>query len=221
MKEFFYLMIAALGFISCQNNPGSAAKGQEEEAAIRQIDYSDVKERSFSDLFEEIEPDQIKESPFDLFPKVNSVLTSGNEDAFNSMVIGDGALGHLTGKYVAICGLRGSRYTLEIILKEHSYTMSFFDEQFRDQFMPFGQTSGRDSDKMKQTTLTPVATPSGNMTYKEARLVIECTLAQTHTVNMDEVYDETSRKFYEDAYNSVGSYHKILVGDITHVWVRK
>jgi ribosomal protein L20A (L18A) len=59
------------------------------------------------------------------------------------------------------------------------------------------------------------------MAYKEALLIIECQLAQTHTVNLKEVYAEYNHKFFEDAYKEVGSYHKIVFGDITNVWVRK
>jgi flavin reductase (DIM6/NTAB) family NADH-FMN oxidoreductase RutF len=99
--------------------------------------------------------------------------------------------------------------------------MSFFEDRYKDEYMVFGQKSGRDSEKMKETSLTAVVTPTGKMAYKEAFLIIECQLAQTHTVNLEEVYAEHNHKFFEDAYNEVGSYHKIVFGDITNVWVRK
>ncbi|MDR1408495.1 MAG: hypothetical protein LBJ23_10710, partial [Tannerella sp.] len=70
-------------------------------------------------------------------------------------------------------------------------------------------------------SLTAVVTPSGKMAYKEAFMIIECQLAQTHTVNPEEVYAEHNRNFFEDAYKEVGSYHKIVFGDITNVWVRQ
>lgn len=220
-KTLLLLSVFTILFASCQQAPKSNPETQEETAEAQQIDYTNVKEKSFSDLFAEIKANEIKESPFDLFPKVNSVVTSGTLDSFNSMVVGDGALGNMGGKFTTILGLRGNRYTLEYILDKKTYTLSFFDEQFREDFMLFGKTSGRDSQKMKETKLTAVTTPDGNVAYKEARLVIECKLAQTHTVNLDEVYAEDNKKFYDDAFKSVGSYHKIVIGDITHVWVRK
>jgi len=58
------------------------------------------------------------------------------------------------------------------------------------------------------------------MTFKEAKLVIECKLTQTQTINPAEVYSDDNRKFYEDAYKEVGSYHKTVFGEITNVWVR-
>lgn len=215
-----FLSAMAVLFASCQQTQKTDATNQT-ETAVTTIDYSNVKAKAFADLFTEIKANEIKESPFDLFPKINPVVTSGTTDSFNSMVVGDGALGNMIGKYTTILGLRGNRYTLEYILKTKTYTLSFFDEQFRDDFILFGQTSGRDTDKMQQTKLTPVNTPDGNMTYKEARLIIECRLAQTHTVNLDEVYAEENKKFYDDAFKEVGSYHKIVIGDITRVWIRK
>lgn len=215
-----FFSIVSILFTSCQQAPKSDGTNQE-EAVTKQIDYTNVKEKAFAELFTEIKANEIKESPFDLFPKVNPVVTSGTAESFNSMVVGDGALGNMIGKYTTILGLRGNRYTLEYILKTKTYTLSFFDEQFRNDFIQFGQTSGRNSDKMQQTKLTPVSTPDGNMTYKEARLIIECQLAQTHTVNLDEVYAEDNKKFYDDAFKEVGSYHKIVIGDIKHVWIRQ
>jgi flavin reductase (DIM6/NTAB) family NADH-FMN oxidoreductase RutF len=99
--------------------------------------------------------------------------------------------------------------------------MSFFEDRYKDQYMIFGRKSGRDSEKMNEVSLTAVVTPSGKMAYKEAFLIIECQLAQTHTVNLEEVYAEHNRNFFEDAYKEVGCYHKIVFGDITNVWVRK
>jgi hypothetical protein len=35
------------------------------------------------------------------------------------------------------------------------------------------------------------------------------------------VYAEANKQFFVDAQKEVGSWHKIIFGDITHVWVRK
>lgn len=150
-----------------------------------------------------------------------AVVTSGATGSFNSMVIGEGMLGTSMGKGAVSMIMRASRYTLEKILETQTYTISVFDEQFKDQFMLFGKSSGRDSDKMQKTTLHSVATPSGVFTYKEAYLVFECKLSQIYTVNIDDVYDEEKYKFYEDAYNLGGAYHKLVVGEITNIWIRK
>jgi flavin reductase (DIM6/NTAB) family NADH-FMN oxidoreductase RutF len=193
----------------------------QQNVASRSIDYTHLQDKSFEDLFVEIAPEKLPESIFKLVGKDYTVITAGVPEHYNSMVAGDGGVGLLMGKPVTFCGLRGNRYTLELILKDKKYTMTYFDDQFKPAFLPFGQTSGRDTDKMKKTTLTPLVTPSGRISYKEAKIIIECDLAETHTVNLDEVYAQQNRAFYEDAFKSVGAYHKIVFGDIIHIWVRK
>lgn len=215
------LLVFTVILISCNSANKNESNESEQTPSEQKIDYKNVKDKSFDELFTSIEPNQIPEDVFTLVGKDYSVITAGTLSDYNSMVASDGGMGLLMSKPVTFCGLRGSRYTLEIILKDKIYTMSYFEEQFKDQFMLFGQKSGRDSDKMKETTLTPVSTPSGKVSYKEAKIIIECELAQTHTVNMDEVYADKNKTFYTDAYNEVGSYHKIVFGDITNVWIRK
>lgn len=219
MNKVLALLMVLLAASSCSNTQSKAAKSQ---AVLGDtISYEGVKEKSFGELFRQISPEDIDRNIIGLAQKEFIVITAGRENHYNAMVASDGGIGALMGKPVTFCGLRGSRYTLEIILKDSVYTFTFFDERFKGDFMIFGQQSGRDSQKMQQTSLTAVATPSGKVTFKEAKIVIECKLAQTHTVNPEEVYAEHNRKFYADAYREVGSWHKIVFGDITAVWVRK
>jgi flavin reductase (DIM6/NTAB) family NADH-FMN oxidoreductase RutF len=49
-----------------------------------------------------------------------------------------------------------NRYTLELIKKEQAYTLSFFPDSHREQFMLLGKKSGRDTDKMKEVELTVI-----------------------------------------------------------------
>ncbi len=213
MKKFLPILIfvGMLSFVARAQTPVSKST----------IDYSNLKNKSFNELFVEITPEQLPESIFKLVGKDYTVITAGLPDHYNSMVAGDGGMGFLMGKPTTFCNLRGTRYTLELILKDKKYTMAYFDDQFKPAFLPFGNSSGRDSDKMKKTPLTPLITPSGRVSYKEAKIIIECDLAETHTINPEEVYAQKNKDFYEDAYKTGGSYHKIVFGDIVHIWVRK
>jgi flavin reductase (DIM6/NTAB) family NADH-FMN oxidoreductase RutF len=69
--------------------------------------------------------------------------------------------------------------------------------------------------------LTAVQTPSGNTTYKEARLVIECKLTEVTTVAPDDFYTSEGKNFIEEAYEEAKEYHKIVFGEITGVWINK
>jgi flavin reductase (DIM6/NTAB) family NADH-FMN oxidoreductase RutF len=119
------------------------------------------------------------------------------------------------------CFLRASRYTLEYMKREKTYTMSYFDEPYKDQVLLFGSSSGRDSDKMQKHTLSLVETPLGNISYKEAKLIIECELTQITTVQPDDFYTEEGKSFVVDAYKEIKAYHKLVIGKITHVWIKK
>jgi flavin reductase (DIM6/NTAB) family NADH-FMN oxidoreductase RutF len=223
MKQILLTLLIICALTACSNkqNAGEESASTAQSDSLAQADDINVADKTFDELFTEITPDKIDKNIIDLIKTYNIVITAGGETDYNSMVAGDGGIGLLMGKPVTFCGLRGSRYTLEIILKDSVYTWSFFDDKYRDDYIIFGQISGKDSEKMKESKLTAVATPTGKMSFKEAFMIIECRLAQTHTVNLPEVYAEKNHKFFEDAYKEVGSYHKIVFGDITDVWIKK
>ena len=180
----------------------------------------EIKASPFTDLFKPIAPKNIPEPVFTLVNEDLSVLTSGNPSHYNSMVASWGGWGILFNKPVVFHLLRSNRYTLELMRQENSYTMSFFDDEFKDDIVLFGMSSGRDSDaKMKNTKLTAVQTPAGNMTYKEAKLIIECRLIQVTTVSPGDFLAEENRQFIVDAYAETNDYHKIVYGEIANVWI--
>jgi hypothetical protein len=84
-----------------------------------------------------------------------------------------------------------------------------------------GTKSGRDSEKMKEVELTSVQTPSGNITYKEATLIIECTLTAITTPNPNDFYSQESKDYIDEAYKDTNEYRKLVFGEITHVWIKK
>jgi len=205
MKKFI-LLIAILNLFGCKED----------------VVPKNVKSQAFPDLFKEIEPKNIPEDVFTLIGKDFAVLTAGKLSHYNSMVAGWGGWGILFSKPTTFLMLRSNRYTLELMRKEQSYTLAFFDNEYRDEVMQFGKQSGRDSDeKMRNTKLTAVETPEGNMSFKEAKLIIECKLVQVTTVSPDDYYTDESKKFVVDAQIETKDYHKVVFGEITKVWVRK
>lgn len=100
--------------------------------------------------------------------------------------------------------------------------MTYFDEEYKEDIMLFGTKSGRDTNKMKESKLTPVQTPSGNPAYKEAKLIIECKLSGVTTVSPNDFSTEEERKFIANAeVESGNAHHKYVFGIITNVWVKK
>jgi flavin reductase (DIM6/NTAB) family NADH-FMN oxidoreductase RutF len=84
-----------------------------------------------------------------------------------------------------------------------------------------GSKSGRDSKKMEEVELTSVQTPSGDMSFKEARLIIECRLTALTTADPNDFYMQETKDYINDAYKEANVYRKLVFGEITHVWVKK
>ncbi|MGA2832117.1 MAG: hypothetical protein ABSE55_03500 [Terracidiphilus sp.] len=188
---------------------------------MKKTNQVNVKEMSFDQLFKEISPKEIDDNVFTLVGKDFTVITAGKQDHYNSMTGSGGGLGMLFMKPSTWCILRADRYTLEIIQKEHTYTMSYFTSEYKEQILFLGSKSGRDSEKMKEVQFTSVQTPSGDMSYKEARLIIECKLTALTTANPDDFYTQETRDYINEAYKEANVYRKLVFGEITHAWVRK
>ncbi|MDR2064972.1 MAG: flavin reductase [Prevotellaceae bacterium] len=213
MKKLF-LLTGILFCVSCTS-------GEKKNTDTQNAELKNIKDKSFEELFTGISAEEISDNVFKLVGKDITVITSGKESAFNSMAASWGGAGILFNKPVTWCMLRANRYTLEIIKKEHTYTLSYFPEEYKEQVLFFGSKSGRNTDKMKETTLTPVQTPCGNMTYKEARLVFECKLTELTTVNPDDFFNSADRDFILGGFEEAKEYHKLVFGEITNIWIKK
>ena len=108
-----------------------------------------------------------------------------------------------------------------MIKKEQTYTLSYFPNEYKEQMLFLGSKSGRDSEKMKEVQLTSVQTPSGDMSYKEARLIFECKLMELTTPNPNDFYTQEAKDYINEAYKEENDYRKYVFGEITHVWVKK
>jgi flavin reductase (DIM6/NTAB) family NADH-FMN oxidoreductase RutF len=188
---------------------------------MKTINNVNVKEMNFNQLFKQIPPEEICDNVFTLVGKVLPVITAGREDHYNSMTGSGGGLGLLFKKPTAWCILQASRYTLELIQKEQTYTMSYFPDECKKQILFLGSKSGRDSGKMKEVKLTSVQTPSGDMSFKEARLIFECKLTQISIPNPNDFYTQEAKDYINEAYKEANDYRKYVFGEITHVWVKK
>jgi flavin reductase (DIM6/NTAB) family NADH-FMN oxidoreductase RutF len=188
---------------------------------MKQMNHVNDKEMNFDQLFKQISPEEIGDNVFTLVGKVFPVITAGKEDHYNSMTASGGGFGMLFKKPTTWCLLKANRYTLEMIQKEQTYTMSYFPNEYKEQVLFLGSKSGRDSEKMKEVELTCVQTPSGDMSFKEARLIIECKLTQITTPNPNDFYTQQAKDYINEAYKEESDYRKYVFGEITHVWVKK
>ena len=115
-----------------------------------------------------------KEDALNLIGKQWMLVTAGTSESFNTMTASWGGLGWLWNKPVAFVFIRPERYTHGFIEASDCMTLSFYGEEYREALKICGTKSGRDIDKVAATGLTPEELESGNMTFGEARLTLDC-----------------------------------------------
>ena len=115
-----------------------------------------------------------KENAFDLIGKQWMLVTAGTSASFNTMTASWGGIGWLWNKPVVFIFIRPERFTHEFIEKNDHLTLSFYTEEYRKALQLCGSKSGRDTDKVAETGLTPVELESGTMTFGEARMTLDC-----------------------------------------------
>ena len=125
------------------------------------------------------------------------LVTAGNAEKFNMMTASWGGLGFLWNRPVAFVFIRPQRYTFDFVERNEGFTLSFFGEEYRKVLQLCGTKSGREIDKVAETKLTPFATPSGNMAFEEASLVLDCRKCYTDMIEKGNFIDyETVARWY-------------------------
>ncbi len=143
------------------------------------------------------------------------LITSGTADQTNVMAASWGGLGRFWEKPVAFCFLNPTRYSVQTMDKGDTYTLSFYTEAYRDAVQYCGSVSGRNTDKIKGSGLTPIKTPSGATTFSEAWLIIECKKLVAQPISASAVVAKDLPSDW-----SKNGYHKMYIGEILNVWVK-
>ncbi len=166
---------------------------------------------------EKIDVRTLKDNFFETIGKEWLLVTAGNKEKFNMMTASWGCIGWLWNKPVAVIFIRPERYTHHLIEHNECVTLSFLgnSEEARQIYNFCGAKSGRDFDKAKETGLTPVETPLGNITYEQARLTLECKKLYKDAIKPENFIDTELDKWYGEH----GGYHDVYVLDIVNALV--
>ncbi len=162
-----------------------------------------------------IEPEEIKDNPFNLLANDWMALATGTEDNMNAMTIAWGGFGVLWGKPVVTVYVSESRYTYDFMEKNEYFTVSAFPktEDNRKALQYIGSHSGRDeSDKIKKAGLTAQYTSLGNPMFAEARLTIECKLLYKKGIELEDVPESEKARYDKQKI------HHMYIGEIVNAW---
>mgnify|MGYP004447123989 CR=1 FL=1 len=149
-----------------------------------------------------------KYNPFEKFALDWAVVTAGNKDHFNMMTIAWGAMGTIWKKPVIIVFVRPERHTNSFIKNNEYFTVSFFNEEFKDHLRLLGSKSGKNFNKMKESGLTPIFKDNG-IIYEEAEETFIC----------KKIYNKEMKKenFPQDVlhfYGEDGFPHDMFIGEV-------
>lgn len=154
-------------------------------------------------------------NPFKLIGKDWFLVTSGNLEKYNTMTASWGQTGVLWNMPVFSTVIRNNRKTFEFMEKNEFFTISFFDEKYREALSFCGSHSGRDCDKAKETGLTPCEL-DGNTAFEQAYMVFICRKLYTQQMSEDCFFDKSQLKFYEK-----DPFHKCFTGEIVSLYKNK
>lgn len=154
---------------------------------------------------------EVKENLVKLISDDWALVSAADGEKWNTMTISWGSVGELWGKDVVFAFIRPQRYTKEFMDKSDYFTVSFFDEKYKDALRLCGTKSGRDCDKISLAGLT--AEYDGEAVYPaEAKLVIKCRKIAVQKMDNTGFIDESIESNYKS-----GDYHFIYIGEIEKV----
>lgn len=185
------------------------------------LNYNDLqlKKERFAQKYQTVQPKDFDRNIFSLVGDDWTVITAGEDP--NSMVASWGGTGIMFNKPVTWCFLRANRFTLEKMRETGTYTFCYFPSEYKGDILKFGTASGRNTDKMDQTRLTPMQTPDGMPAYEEAQVIIECRLIAAPTVSKDEFYTQEGKDFLQGGFDEAKDWHKLVYGEITNIYIKK
>ena len=154
---------------------------------------------------------EVKENLVKLISDDWALVSAADGKNWNTMTISWGSIGELWGKDVVFAFIRPQRYTKEFMDKSDYFTVSFFDEKYKDALRICGTKSGRDCDKVSLAGLT--AEYDGEAVYpSEAKLVIKCRKIAVQKMDNTGFIDGSIESNYKS-----GDYHFIYIGEIEKV----
>ena len=162
----------------------------------------------------EMMPEELTENPFKLIGADWMLITAGSLDGFNTMTASWGGLGVLWERKVCFIFVRPTRHTYGFLERAGMFTLSFFDERYRAALRFCGTRSGRDTDKVQGTGLTP-ASDGEAVWFLEARLVLACRKLYVQDLGPERFLDPRIEDLYPQK-----DYHRMYVGEIMRCLVR-
>ena len=170
-----------------------------------------------NDKLKEVKPSDLTDNLIRLIASDWMLVTAGDRNKFNTMTANWGGMGYLWNRNVVFVFVRPERYTYEFMERNEGFTLTFFDDRYRDALNLCGTMSGRDCDKVTEAGLTPFFTESGLPAFAEARIVLECRKLYASQLTREAFLESEPLKTH---YSTKGGLHKIYIAEIIRCLAR-
>lgn len=144
-----------------------------------------------------------------------ALLTVGEKENFNAMTISWGGLGTLWNKPIVTVYVKPIRYTYGFMENNEYFTISFYNEQYRNDLSILGTKSGKDLDKVSLTKLTPDFLKNA-ISFKEANLTIICKKIYFQDLDITNVPQKEVARFYKTE-----PVHRMYIGEVIDIIDRR
>lgn len=169
------------------------------------------------EFFSQIEVKSLNDNFFSRLDDDWMLITAGSHNDFNTMTASWGGFGILWNKPIAFVVIRPQRYTYEFINRSEFFTLSFFPPSFKKALQYCGSYSGRDTDKPKETGLSPISVKDHSIAFHEASLIMACRRLYADHLKSEKFLDpEIIKKNYPGA-----DFHQFTIGEITDCYQKK
>lgn len=149
-----------------------------------------------------------------------ALLTVGEKQKFNSMTISWGGLGTIWNKPVVTVYVKPIRYTYEFMENNEYFTISFYNEEYKKDLGILGSKSGRDSDKIGLTRLTPEFLEKA-ISFKEAKVTIVCKKIYFQDLNINNIDSNSIPQSEIDRFYKTEPAHRMYIGEVIDIIDRR
>lgn len=141
-----------------------------------------------------------------------ALVAAGNIDSYNAMTISWGGMGTLWSKSVCTVYVRPTRYTYKFMEENEYFTVSFYDEKYKEDLNIMGTKSGRDIDKVSLTKLT-VKKLDNSITFNEAKRTLLCKKIYYQDMDISKFPSDVVKTFYNK-----DSVHRLYIGEVIGIY---
>lgn len=166
--------------------------------------------------YKEILPKQLTHNPFTRIEDDWMLVTAKKDDKVNTMTANWGGVGVIWYKKVAFIVLRPHRFTKEFVDFADSFSLTFFDEDYKKQLSYLGRVSGRDEDKIEKSNLT-LTYDEDTPFFEEANTVLICRKLLATDLGEQDFID---KKIIKDIYKA-NDFHTLYIAEIEKVLVKE